>query len=250
MKNTKRVHETRWDRIRQQLDVFLLLDIYVNEKFPFIVHHPFFDSSAAMLRSGELVDITASEENLDKAREMMRERIELIDSVSDIVLQVNKPYLMTVFSYIEPYLDLADFSTMLSSIWTYMEFPSACPDVTLSKMIHYFQQADPKILMDDADYKMYQDLPEVVTVYRGVGDSIDGKSGNPKGLSYTTSYETAEWFSNRFGTGYVVKLEIPKERVLACFDGNESEVVVNTRGLEPIRMDMELTLEEDIGGIE
>ena len=175
--------------------------------------------------------------------------IRLIDSVSDIVLQVNKPYLMTVFSYIEPYLDLADFSTMLSSIWTYMEFPSACPDVTLSKMIHYFQQADPKILMDDADYKMYQDLPEVVTVYRGVGDSIDGKSGNPKGLSYTTSYETAEWFSNRFGTGYVVKLEIPKERVLACFEGNESEVVVNTSGLDPIRMDMELALEEDMGGI-
>lgn len=237
MKNTKRVKETRWDMVRQELNVFLLLDIHVNEQFPFIVHHPFFDSSAIMLRSGELVDITANKENLNKAREMMKERIALIDSVSDVVLQVNKPYLMTVFSYIKPYLALADFSTMLSSIWTYMEFPSACPDVTLSKMIQYFQQADPEILMNDEDYQRYQALPAHLTVYRGVGDSIEGKCGEPKGLSYTTSYEVAQWFANRFGAGYVVRLDIPKERVLACFASGEEEVIVDTKGLNPIRME-------------
>ena len=232
----QRVTDTQWKEIREVLHTFLNLDIQVNEKFAFIVHHPFFDSPAVFLPDGKLLDITASEDNLEKAREVLRAEIDNTHSLGKMVCLLNKPYLMTVFSYIEPYLNLHDFSILLGEIWTRMEFPSACPDVNISTLIRYFQQADMEVLMGEEEYKIYQSLPEVLTVYRGVGDSLKGKSGNPKGLSYTLSYDMAEWFANRFGSGYVVKLEIPKSKVLAFFGGTEEEIVVNTRGLSPIRM--------------
>ena len=87
--------------------------------------------------------------------------------------------------------------------------------------------------MNEEECAAYRSLENPVTVYRGV-TSYNAK--NIKALSWTLDRDTAEWFAHRFGEeGAVYKAQIPKEHILAYFNGrNESEVVVNPQYLEQI----------------
>lgn len=73
-----------------------------------------------------------------------------------------------------------------------------------------------------------------LTVYRGVG-----KEGNPKGMAWTLSRKTAEWFARRFGgkdvDGWVYTARIPSFGILAYLTGRgEDEVVVDPSMLEDV----------------
>ena len=87
--------------------------------------------------------------------------------------------------------------------------------------------------MNEEEYAAYRSLENPVTVYRGV---TPYNAKNIKALSRTLDRDTAEWFAHRFGEeGAVYKAQIPKEHILAYFNGrNESEVVVNPQYLEQI----------------
>ena len=55
--------------------------------------------------------------------------------------------------------------------------------------------------MDKDEYEAYQMLPDIIDIYRGVGNK-----SNPNGISWTTNFEMAKWFANRWNkNGYVVK---------------------------------------------
>ena len=87
--------------------------------------------------------------------------------------------------------------------------------------------------MNQEERAAYKSLEDIVTVYRGV-TSYNVK--NVKALSWTLDRDTAEWFAHRFGEeGTVYEAQIPKEHILAYFNGrNESEVVVDPKYLEQI----------------
>ena len=87
--------------------------------------------------------------------------------------------------------------------------------------------------MDEEDYQQFQDLDDVVTVYRGV-TSMNEK--NVKALSWTLDRDTAEWFAHRFGeNGTVYEAQIQKQHIYAYFSGrNESEVIVDPKHLMEI----------------
>ena len=61
--------------------------------------------------------------------------------------------------------------------------------------------------------------------------------GGLRALSWTLNYDTAEWFSKRFGEdGTVYEAQIPKEHIYALFNGrNESEIILNPNYLTEIQ---------------
>ena len=83
---------------------------------------------------------------------------------------------------------------------------------------------------DEASQEMYDKLPSVVMVYRGVlaKDGLKAETG----VSWTTDYKVAEMFALRFkplgGTPYIMKGEVNKEDILYFTNARqESEALIN-----------------------
>jgi len=83
---------------------------------------------------------------------------------------------------------------------------------------------------DEESQEMYDKLPSVVMVYRGVlaKDELKAETG----VSWTTDYKVAEMFALRFkllgGTPYIMKGEINKEDILYFTNARqESEALIN-----------------------
>lgn len=76
--------------------------------------------------------------------------------------------------------------------------------------------------MDAEDNKLFNSLPDHITVYRGC------ENRNKNGMSYTLSRGKAEWFANRYsGNGEVIEREIPKKNVLFYTNRRlEQEIVI------------------------
>ena len=93
-----------------------------------------------------------------------------------------------------------------------------------------FRSLDPQKLMDQEEYTQFQNLDDVVTVYRGV---TSYNANNIKALSWTLTREVAEWFVHRYGEdGIVYEAQINKEHTYALFLGrNEEEVIVDPKRL-------------------
>ena len=83
---------------------------------------------------------------------------------------------------------------------------------------------------DEDSQEMYDKLPSVVMVYRGVlaKDELKAETG----VSWTTDYKVAEMFALRFkplgGTPYIMKGEVNKEDILYFTNARqESEALIN-----------------------
>ena len=83
---------------------------------------------------------------------------------------------------------------------------------------------------DEESQEMYDKLPSVVMVYRGVlaKDELKAETG----VSWTTDYKVAEMFALRFkplgGPPYIMKGEINKEDILYFTNARqESEALIN-----------------------
>ena len=83
---------------------------------------------------------------------------------------------------------------------------------------------------DEDSQEMYDKLPSVVIVYRGVlaKDKLKAETG----VSWTTDYKVAEMFALRFkplgGTPYIMKGEVNKEDILYFTNARqESEALIN-----------------------
>ena len=224
------VDKTNLKSVKSVALSFLYLDVKLDKKIPFVVSHPYFTTTVATAyEEGKpvMLDIT-TEEGLKKAREAVEKDVQKVDNCLQFLHMIRPPYLPAFFKYTAKYLSKEDFSHFLGSMWTLVEFPNADPTVSPAEFVMYFKQADKGMLMDEGDYKKYLNLPDVITVYRGV---------KPKGevlaLSWTLSRKKAEWFANRFQPdGTVYRAKIAKEHVLAYFNcRSEQEIVLNYRKL-------------------
>ena len=224
------VENTNLESVKSVALSFLHLDVKFDKKIPFVVSHPYFTTTVATAyEEGKpvMLDIT-TEEGLKKAREAVEKDVQKVDNCLQFLHMIRPPYLPAFFKYTAKYLSKEDFSHFLGSMWTLVEFPNADPTVSPAEFVMYFKQADKEMLMDGEDYKKYLNLPDMITVYRGV---------KPKGevlaLSWTLSRKKAEWFANRFQSdGTVYRAKIAKEHILAYFNcRSEQEIVLNYRKL-------------------
>ena len=89
--------------------------------------------------------------------------------------------------------------------------------------------------MNEDDFKVFESLPNVVTIYRGVTDK---NKDNKRALSWTLSQDKAEWFAHRFDeVGEVWKTEISKDNIFAYFDEmDEKEVIIDYNTIDDIEI--------------
>ena len=172
-----------------------------------------------------------TDENIRKALDFKYGCLEKAKSISEIFFWITKPNRLQILEFVINIFQInkKDYSEILKSIWVSTEFPHQMP---IPKLVSMFRQADTELMMSDEDKTGYNNLPEVVPVFRGLQD----KRSKLKGMSWTTKYETAEWFANRWKQGKLYRAEISKKHIfMFTNDRNEYECVVNPRHLQNVR---------------
>lgn len=97
-------------------------------------------------------------------------------------------------------------------------------------------------IMDDNERKTLLDLPETVTIYRGMTDE-EFKSTDYN-VSWTLKKEVAEYFCKVYGRNHDVKgmkmrvceLTVPKDRLLAFFKTRKEFEVIYTHNVKPLNL--------------
>lgn len=159
--------------------------------------------------------------------------IEDARSIGDVFYCISKPNRLQFFDIISNIFEIEEpeYSNILKSIWVSTEFPHQHP---IPKLIKLFKRAKPELLMTDEEKSVYNNLSEIVEIYRGLPD----KRAKLRGLSWTTDYKKAEWFAKRFNgkLSNIYKAQINKKHIFMYTDERkEHECVVNPRGLKNIR---------------
>ena len=228
--------KTDLEKVKSIARMLLLTPVHRTPYSPVVVQHPFTSSGIATAKKDgvlQIIDITESEENLERWQEWMKEWIKNAKSAYEIYMMTNKPYGLTYLKYAEPYLSKEDFSNILGDAWVRSENPNGDANVSKKELLLMFKQADKKALMTEEDYKRWENLDDTLTVYRGV---TSHNAKNIKALSWTLDEKTAEWFAHRFDeNGTVYEAQINKKDVYAYFGERcESEVIVDPKGLMDI----------------
>jgi len=234
-------NQTDLNKVKDMANIFSNMDVVASD-CSFVVQHPIYEYPVVAVgfsdydNGVQIVNILESEENLNKARQATRETIAKAEDIFSVYFVIRKSYRMTFLKYIHSYLSLEDFSKLLNYAWISSENPNTDVNVNIRTVLSWFKKADKKQLMNEEDYEVYNNLPEYVTLYRGVG--IKSKR---KGLSWTDDIEIAKWFANRFqSNGYILTAKVHKSKILAYFsDRNESEYIVDVYSIDVERLEVE-----------
>lgn len=236
--------ETDLRGVKEIAKIFLAMKPITTEMSPTIIKHPFSDTGFAILNVKNgipcFADIT-TEDGFEKWRKEKEACIENASSVGEIFFYVTKSYSMTFLKYVKQYLSEQDFAETLAACWIREEQPNMNPNFTKAELTDMFKRADKKYLMSETGYRKWEELPEILTVYRGV-TGYNGK--NIRALSWTTSYKTAKWFAGRFEEqGKIYQAEIDKKHILAYIDQRgESEAIVEPKYLKNVEMVEDLSM--------
>lgn len=215
--------ETNLTEIKNILKDFLHMPVEETEYSPIVVQHPIFESGISYVNN-KMTDIMTPEGFAAVAKQV-EEDIDKIDDAFGCVNILRQSYYLTFLKFAKESLSLSDFSMLLGKFWTEEENPNGDVNVPVSLSARWFKSADKRVLMYDDEYKTYKDLPEAFTAYRGV---TPGR--NPDGMSWTRDLSKADWFSRRFGDGYVLEGIANKKDVLAFFSRRgEEEVVIEAK---------------------
>lgn len=225
-----------FEKIKEIAMTLLYVDITETKFSPMIVSHPYTDSGFVPVGKGsdiKLINILESEENLEIWRKQVLEQIKKTTDIKSLLFRISKPYYFAFIKFAKPYLSREDLSELLGITWTQVEFSNRDKNLSKSEILKLFKKCNPEKVMDEDEYAEYNSLPAVLEIYRGIGK--DTKAG-VLSLSWTLSYDTAEWFSKRRSeSGVVYKAKIEKKYVYAYFSGrNESEVIVDPKYLQEI----------------
>ena len=232
--NQKQRNETDLQAVKELAKSMLYLEPEPVEMLPIFVRHPFSSSGIIGLREADgtirMGNIMENESDKAQWRKQMTDIIDQCDDAMRVYHLVEKQYVLAFFKYAAQSLSQEDYAWILADAWIRSEEPNRDPNLTQSKLLAMFRRADPQFLMDDRERKCLEELPDPVTIYRGV------RSDHAKGvyaLSWTLDHEKARWFANRYGRqGQVYEAKIQKDHIHALFHGRgESEVIVDPKYL-------------------
>ena len=209
----------------------LLYAVSVRCDNPFgIISHPFTNNVMVVDDNHQVINITDCDVCMNW-KNMMAARIDNAN-LERIYMMINKPWRITWLKYVEQYMSNSDFASYLSDAYVSEEMPNLNPNVTIKALIQWFKRANKKDLMDTEELCFYEELPDTIELYRGVSHE-----GTELGISWTTEYETAKWFAERFATdehkARIYKVVANKENCL-CYFGNrgEHEIILDVESVK------------------
>lgn len=192
-----------------------------------LCQHPYYTGMMTVDRDGSLLDLN-NPEHKSRAREYI---FEMIDNSSIVTLYmlIQSAYKLLWVSLCKDFLSEKDFAEYLADAWVTQENPNMDVNVTRRSSISMFRKANKQYLMTPEDYEYYMNLPEEITIWRGVS------LGRVKlGLSWTDDYDKAVWFQHRFENtsdkkrGRLYQVTTPKSNILAYLNTRgEAELVTN-----------------------
>jgi hypothetical protein len=100
-------------------------------------------------------------------------------------------------------------------------------------ILKWFRRAAPEGLMDEAERKVFNNLPDIVTAYRGAREDMPEDAVG--GLSWTLDLKVAVFFARdyhfgRKGPAVVVGADFPRSAIVAYTDGrSERELILDWR---------------------
>lgn len=197
-----------------------------------IVSHPFFNSSVFPKKNiNEGFYNLSNTLELNEARNAIEENIAKVDKYSTYLIMINKPYLPAFFKYTKDYVSEEDYNNFLAGMWTLVEFTNSDANISPNQFVSIFKKTTKELLMNKDELLAYNNLDDLVTVYRGVKPK-----SSTKALSWTTDISIAKWFADRWEkNGKVYKAQIPKKYIFAYFlSRGEFEVVLDYHKLENV----------------
>ena len=114
----------------------------------------------------------------------------------------------------------------MHEVWISVENINGNINVSQMEILKMLRKCNPKYLMGQDNFKVYENLPDTFTVYRGLQENAQ-----EDGLSWTLSKDVAEWFASRFeNDGEIIERKIYKSEVIAYFnDRDEEEIVLDIK---------------------
>lgn len=207
-----------------------------------VIYHPFIDGEVFLLRAPDEetyreVHVLDDPEGLAEVREWIRGLIDRADSVDGLLSLISKNYRLNYLEAVKHLLSCDDLAKMLKEIWMTLDggdFYTLKNALDAESLLETFETCNLEILMGESDYKYYQNLPDKLTIYRGIIDDDDEAYINS--LSWTLNIDVAVRFANKYrntyGRSHLYRAEIRKPCVFAYFsDRNEETVIVNPYGL-------------------
>lgn len=214
----------KFDKIKEALRMYSnAIDINFNNIKFGIISHPIIDSIVIPTKDNDIGIVLLNKDNYKK---YLDERFKLIiDNSKDLdslFARINKPYRVDFLELISSMLNDEELTEILDWTWTATEFPCQNGVANLNRL---FKRFDKFQVMDKLDKKQYDELPKIITIYRGLQD----KKARIRGLSWTISLEQARWFANRWDKkGDVYEAKIEKCDIYHYTNSrNEKEIIVN-----------------------
>lgn len=220
---------TNIDKIREVAHI-LLKQPFKPTAIPFIVHHPFnYSNPILYYDNNAMIQIDAIKPEDAPLRVKWRIKMgEIIDnsSLTEILNIIQKPYKFTFLYLCKDYISSDELGEIIKNIWCRIENISS--NSNINEIIKLLEKANKNTLMTKNEQTYLNNLPEKVTLYRGVTEI---NRYNKKALSWTTDKNVALWFANRFKTDYraIWTITIPKSLILCYFETSEKECIVNLK---------------------
>jgi len=228
---------TDLETIKERAKGLLDINLIETDFSPMIVSHPFTKFGTVLVpNDNEMVELNIAENTAAfvKWKSIMAKQIDNAKSVYQILYILNDSYLLLFFDTIENFLSPEDYAKILAHCWKNSEYTNCDANVNKNKLLEYFKKCDIKYLLTEEEQSTLTSLNDKITIYRGV---TPYNKKNIKALSWTLSYDSAEWFANRFkSNGKVYSATIDKNNIYAYFNNNEQEVIVDPDFLEDIKI--------------
>lgn len=226
---------TNMNKVRELAITFAYLPVEPNERMPILVSHPFLDTTVTAIEGKDGIEMinVMDGDGEERFRASIVERLKKINNLTGFLLLLSKSYRFTFLDHIQSYLSDDDLGLCLRYIWEDSEYTNSGSVFTKKQLISLFRRSAKEKLMDEDELKVFRDLPERITVYRGT-TSVNSK--DIKVFSWTLSQKKAEWYAKRFGDNVqnIFQAELPKDGVLAYFS-TDDEIIADPFKLENIR---------------
>lgn len=185
-----------------------------------VCQHPYISASVInSIDTNKPFNIFQDIEAYHRWQEQFKEEIAHRKNVYSVFSLIKPAYRMTFFKHINQYLSDQDFSKMLAVCWS----AHGGGEIPASELEMWFKKADKNFLMSKKEQKIFSELPEQVTVYRGVSPQYK------YGLSWTLDKKVAFWYvdRNEGKEACVYECTVNRKDILCYFDTrNEAEVII------------------------
>lgn len=216
------MEEEQLEKVREIALLYLRTPIE-KTSLELVASHPFTSGNIVASKGMKFLDLYVPSER-QIWEEQMEEQIKK-SSMEQIYTLLDKRYFFSFLNHTGKYLDARMMAKVLACRWQQLEYISNNDVSSTHKILKWFRFADKKELMDEEEYQKFLNLPEKITIYRGVSGY---NKRYKKAVSWTLNKEQAEWFAGRWGNDEqeVWEVTVPKKCIL-CYFATEDEVIVD-----------------------